>query len=195
MQQDGVGWVVIFEYFERYYVVKCCWIFILIMIFLFNYFVGFIKCQCFGLGEEVRQQFLVMIREWVMGDSWSDEIVWYYFGFLVDQLVERVLIVSVWFILDNWVSLVIYNVIVTVNIFIVGFYIVLLEVCCEMVYILVIRQNCFSFCIKEIVVLDVNQCQQYRQVFFGRCGGEMFVYCVCVGKQFNEVIKVDGENN
>lgn len=130
-----------------------------------------------------------------MGDSRSDEIVRYYFGFLVDQLVERVLIVSVWFILDNRVSLVIYNVIVTVNIFIVGFYIVLLEVRRETVYILVIRQNRFSFRIKEIVVLDVNQRQQYRQVFFGRRGGEMFVYRVCVGKQFNEVIKVDGENN
>lgn len=195
MQQDGVSWVVIFEYFEWYYVFQGCWVFILIVIFLFNYFVGFIKGQGFGLGEEVRQQFLMVVRQWVVGDSWSDEIVWYYFGVLVDQLVECVLIVGVWFILDDWVSLVVYCVVVMVNIFIVGFYVVLLEVSGKVVYVLVVWQNCFGFCIEEVVVLDVDQSQQYWQVFFCWSGGEVFIYCMCVGQQFNEVVEVYGEND
>ena len=194
-QQDGVGRAVTFEHFERHHVVKRCRIFTLIAIFLLNHFAGFTKRQRFSLSKEVRQQFLVVIRERVMGDSRSDEIARYHFGSLVDQLVERVLTVSAWFTPDNRASLVIHNVTVTVNILTVGLHIALLEVRRETVHILVIRQNRLSFRTKEIVVPDANQRQQYRQVFLGRRGGEMLVHRVCARKQFNEVIKADGENN
>lgn len=115
-QQDGVGRTVAFEHFKRHHVLKLSRIFTLIAIFLLNHFAGFTKGQRFGLSEEVRQQFLMVVRQRVMGDSRGDEIARYHFGAPVDQLIERVLTVSPRLAPDDRASLVIHDVAVTVNV-------------------------------------------------------------------------------
>src|SRR5690606_26369141 len=67
-QQDGVGWAVAFEHFERHNVFQGGWIFTLVTVFLLYYLAGFTKRQRFSLSEEVRQQFRMVIRQRVMGD-------------------------------------------------------------------------------------------------------------------------------
>lgn len=93
-QQDGVRWTVTFEHFERHNVLKRSRIFTTVAIFLLNHFTRFTKSQRFGLREEVRQQFRMVIRQRVVGNRWRDEIARYHFGTTVDQLVERMLAVG-----------------------------------------------------------------------------------------------------
>ncbi len=198
-QQDGVSWTVTFEHFERHNVVKRCRIFTLVAVFLLNHFTRFTKSQRFGLSEEVRQQFRMVIRQRVVGDCRSDEIARYHFGTLMNQLVERMLTVSTRLTPDDWACLVIHRIAVTVNVFTVGFHIALLEVGRETVHILVVRQNRFGFSTEEIVVPDTDQRQQHRQVFLRRSGGEVFVHGVRARKQLNKVVeahrKDDGQTD
>lgn len=77
-QQDGVGWTVAFEHFERHNVFQGGRIFTLVTVFLLYHLAGFTKRQRFGLSKEVRQQFRMVIRQWIMGDSRGDEIARYH---------------------------------------------------------------------------------------------------------------------
>nr|VXZ89891.1 Uncharacterised protein [Klebsiella pneumoniae] len=83
----------------------------------------------------------------------------------MDQLVERVLTVGARLTPDDWASLVVYRVAVTVNILTVGLHVALLEVSGKAVHVLVVRQNRFGFRTEEVVVPDADQSQQHRQVF------------------------------
>ena len=85
----------------------------------------------------------------------------------MDQLVERVLTVGARLAPDDWASLVIHRVAVTVNVLAVGFHVALLEVGRKAVHVLVVRQNRFGFSAEEVVVPDPDQRQQHRQVFSG----------------------------
>lgn len=113
----------------------------------------------------------------------------------MDQLVERVLTVGARLAPDDWASLVIHRVAVTVNVLAVGFHVALLEVGRKAVHVLVVRQNRFGFSAEEVVVPDPDQRQQYRQVFLRRGGGEVFVHRVRAGEQLNEIVEADGQND
>ncbi|VFS68993.1 Uncharacterised protein [Kluyvera cryocrescens] len=93
-QQDGVGRTVAFEHFKRHHVVQRSRIFTLVTIFLLNHFTRFAERQRFGLREEVRQQFRMVVGQRVVGNSRSDEIARHHFRPLVNQLVKRVLAVG-----------------------------------------------------------------------------------------------------
>src|SRR5690606_9523160 len=114
-------------------------------VFLLNHLAGFTERQRFGLGEEVRQQLRMVVGQWVVRNRRGDEIARYHFGTLVDQLVERVLAVGARLAPDDWASLVIHRVAVTVNVLAVGFHVALLEVGRKAVHVLVVRQNRFGF--------------------------------------------------
>lgn len=113
----------------------------------------------------------------------------------MDQLVERVLAVGARLAPDDWASLVIHRVAVTVNVLAVGFHVALLEVGRKAVHVLVVRQNRFGFSAEEVVVPDPDQRQQHRQVFLRRGGGEVFVHRVRAGEQFNEVVEAHGQDD
>ncbi len=194
-QQDGVRWTITFEHFERHNVLKRSRIFTLVAIFLLNHVTRLAECQRFGLREEVRQQLRVVIRQRVVSDGRGDEIARHHFGTLVDQLVERMLAVSARLTPDDWASLVIHRIAVTVNVFTVGFHVALLEVGRETVHILVIRQNRFGFSTEEVVVPDTDQRQQHRQVFLSRGGGEVFVHRVRAREQLNKVVEAYGQDD
>ena len=66
-QQDGVGWAVAFEHFERHHMVQGCRIFTLVTVFLLNHFAGFTERQRFGLCKEVRQQLRMVVGQRVIG--------------------------------------------------------------------------------------------------------------------------------
>ncbi|MNT27298.1 hypothetical protein D3C72_1629240 [compost metagenome] len=170
-------------------------IFTLIAVFLLNHVARFTKRQRFGLCEEVRQQLLMMVGQRVVGHRWRDEITWDHFGALVNQLVERMLTVSTRLTPDDWASLVIHGVAVTVNVFAVGFHVALLEVGREAVHVLVVRQDRFGFSTEEVVVPDADQCQQHRQVFLSRGGGEVLVHRVRAGEQLNKVVVAHGQDD
>lgn len=95
---------------------------------------------------------------------------------------------------DDWASLVIHRIAVTVNVFTVGFHVALLEVGRETVHILVIRQNRFGFGTEEVVVPDTDQRQQHRQVFQPG-GGEVFVHRMRAGEQLNKVVEAYGQDD
>ena len=130
-----------------------------------------------------------------MGDSRGDEIARYHFGALVDQLVEGMLTVGARLAPDDWASLVIHRVAVTVNVFTVGFHVALLEVGCEAVHVLVVRQDRFGFSAEEVVVPDTDQRQQHRQVFLRLGSGEVFIHRVRAGEQLNEVVEAHGQDD
>lgn len=113
----------------------------------------------------------------------------------MDQLIERMLTVGPRLTPDDWASLVIHRIAVTVNVFTVGFHVALLEVGRKAVHILVVRQNGFGFGTIEVVVPDTDQRQQYRQVFLRWGGGEMFIHGVRAGQQFNEVVVAHGQDD
>lgn len=113
----------------------------------------------------------------------------------MDQLVERVLTVGARLTPDDWASLVVYRVAVTVNILTVGLHVALLEVSGKAVHVLVVRQNRFGFRTEEVVVPDADQRQQHRQVFLRRSGGEVLIHRMRAGQQLNEVVEAHGEND
>ena len=113
----------------------------------------------------------------------------------MDQLVERVLTVGSRLTPDDWASLVVYRVAVTVNILTVGLHVALLEVSGKAVHVLVVRQNRFGFRTEEVVVPDADQRQQHRQVFLRRSGGEVLIHRMRAGQQLNEVVEAHGEND
>src|SRR5690606_35377124 len=129
------------EHFERHHVVQRGRIFALVTVFLLYYLAAFTERQRFGLCEEVRQQLRMVVTQRIMGDSRGDEIARYHFGALVNQLVERVLTVGARLAPDDWASLVIHGVAVTVNVFTVGFHVALLEVGRKAVHVLVVWQD------------------------------------------------------
>ena len=88
-----------------------------VAVFLLNHLAGFTERQRFGLGEEVGQQLRMVVGQRIMGDSRGDEIARYHFGAPVNQLIERVLTVSARLAPDDWASLVIHRVAVTVHVF------------------------------------------------------------------------------
>lgn len=97
-----------------------------------------------------------MVVEWIVVLSCCDKIVGNEFGILVDKLVKSVLVVGVWFVLDNRFCFVVNYIVIVVNVFVVIFYIVLLEIGRKVMEVLVVREDGFCFCIKEIVVLNVD---------------------------------------
>lgn len=113
----------------------------------------------------------------------------------MNQLIERVLTVSARLAPDDWASLVIHRVAVTVHVFTVGFHVALLEVSSKAVHVLVIRQDRFGFSAKEVVVPDTDQRQQHRQVFLWCGGGEVFVHRMRAGEQLNEVVEAHGQDD
>lgn len=113
----------------------------------------------------------------------------------MDQLIERMLAVSAWLAPDDWASLVIHCVTVTVNVFTVGFHVALLEVGRKTVHVLVVWQNRFGFSPEEVVVPDTNQRKQHRQVFLRCGGGEVFIHRMRAGEQLNKVVEADGEDD
>ncbi|MNN49344.1 hypothetical protein D3C81_1638640 [compost metagenome] len=137
----------------------------------------------------------MVVRQRVMRDSRSDEIARHHFGPLVDQLIERMLTVGPRLTPDDWASLVIHRIAVTVNVFTVGFHVALLEVGREAVHVLIVRQDRFGFSAKEVVVPDADQCQQHRQVFLSRGGGEVLVHRVRAGEQLNKVVVAHGQDD
>ena len=60
-QQDGVGWTVAFEHFERHNVVQRGRIFTLVAVFLLNHVTRLTERQRFSLCEEVRQQLRMVV--------------------------------------------------------------------------------------------------------------------------------------
>ena len=137
----------------------------------------------------------MVVGKRVVRNRRGDEIARYHFGALMDQLVERVLTVGARLAPDDWASLIIHRVTVTVNVLAVGFHVALLEVGRKAVHILVVRQNRFGFSAEEVVVPDPDQRQQHRQVFLRRGGGEVFVHRVRAGEQLNEVVEADGQDD
>ncbi|MNH85443.1 hypothetical protein D3C73_378840 [compost metagenome] len=194
-QQDGVGWAVAFKHFEWGNVLDLFRLFTLCGKLFLNHVQRFTERQRFRLCEEVRQQFGVVVAQWIMADGRSDKVARHQLGPLMDQLIERMLAVGAWFTPDNRAGLVIYRVAVTVNVFAVRLHVALLEISGKTMHILVVRQDRFGFCAEEIVVPDADQRQQHRQVLLGRRLGKVFVHLMRTAQQLLEVFKAQRQRD
>ena len=87
-----------------------------VTVFLLYHLAGFTKRQRFGLSKELEQQFRMVIDGglWVIAGAMKSHGT---ILSLVNQLVERVLTVGARLTPDDWASLVIHRVAVTVNVF------------------------------------------------------------------------------
>ncbi len=90
-QQDGVGRAVTLKDFKRRDIIHFSRIFALCGKLRIHLFTGFAEGQCFGLREEIRQQFAVMIPQRIMALCRCDKITRDQFGALMDQLIKRML--------------------------------------------------------------------------------------------------------
>ena len=98
----------------------------------------------FSLSKVVGQQFRMMITHWIVADSRSQEESQGINSALMDQLIERMLTVGTWLTPNDWASLVINSITVTINIFTVRFHVALLAgVSSKTVHVLVIQQDRF----------------------------------------------------
>ena len=109
----------------------------------------------------------------------------------MNQLIERMLAVSAGLTPNDWASLVRNWVTVTIHIFTVRLHISLLEISWETVHVLVIWQNRFGFCTKEIVIPDANQCELYWQILLNRRIGKMLVHGMSAAQQLFEIIETN----
>ncbi|SVK52092.1 Uncharacterised protein [Acinetobacter baumannii] len=194
-QQDRVGRAVAFKHFERRHVFDLLRGFTLRRELGFHRLQRLAERQRFGLGEEVGQQFGVVIAQRVMADGRRDEIARHQLGALVDQLVERMLTVSARLAPDDRAGLVIHRIAVAIDVLAVGFHVALLEVSGKTVHVLIVRQNGFGFGAEEVVVPNTDQCQQHRQVFLRRRFGEVLIHGVRAAQQLLEVVVTDGQRD
>src|SRR5690606_31215229 len=74
------------------------------------------------------------------------------FSSLVNKLIKSMLAVRSWLSPDNWPCLIINILAITINVLTIALHISLLEICCKAMHVLVIRQNSFTFRIREIII-------------------------------------------
>ena len=94
----------------------------------FHRFLALAEGQCLGLGEEVRQQFRMVIADGVVADGRRQEVAGDQLGAPVDQLVEGVLAVGARLTPDDGAGLVVDRVAVAIHVLAVGLHVALLEV-------------------------------------------------------------------
>lgn len=128
LEQDGVGRAVAFEHLERHQILDLLQGFASSQELGFDLFLALAEGQCLGLGEEVGQQFRVVVTDRVVADGRCQEITGDQLGALVDQLVEGVLAVGARLTPDDGASLVVNRLAVAIHVLAVGLHVALLEV-------------------------------------------------------------------
>ncbi len=195
LEQDAVGRAVAFEHLEWHQMLDLLQRLAGGQEFGLHGFLALAEGQGLGLGEEVGQQFRMVITDGVVADGWCQEVTGDHLGALVDQLVEGVLAVGARLTPDDGTGLVVDLVAVAVHVFAVGLHVALLEVGGETVHVLVVRQNGFGLGTMEVVVPQANQRQQHRHVLLiGGCG-EVHVHLEGALQQGFEVLETDRQGD
>lgn len=128
LEQDGVGRAVAFEHLERHQILDLLQGFACSQELGFNLFLALAEGQRLGLGEEVGQQFRMVVTDRVVADGRRQEVAGDQLGALMDQLVEGVLAVGARLTPDDGASLVVNRLAIAIHVLAVGLHVALLEV-------------------------------------------------------------------
>ena len=150
--------------------------------------------QRLGLGEDVRQQHVVMPAQRVEGLGERDEVAGNQPRALMDQLVERVLAVGARLAPVDRAGLVVDLRAVERDVFAVALHRQLLQIGRETLQVLLVGQHGHRLGAEEVVVPDRQQAHQHRQVLLERSGAEMLVHLVEAVEHGAEVIRADGQH-
>lgn len=193
VHHDGVCRLVAFEHLVRGE--ECDFLFALACgaEFFLGLGEGLAVHEGFGLGEEVREELLVMVAELVVAVGRGDEVARNHLGALVNKLVEGVLAVRTRFAPEDRASLVVYALAVAVNGLAVRFHVGLLEVGGEAVEVLVVREHGVTGSAKEVVVPHADEGEDGRQVLFDRGGLEVLIHFVGALVELHVVFEADAE--
>ena len=155
---------------------------------------SFAKGQCLGLGENIRQQHVVMVSQQVERLYECDEVAGNEPGTLMDQLVKGVLAVCSRFAPVNRTSRVSHRGPIERDMLAVALHRQLLEVGGEPFQVLFVRQNRYCLRSKKVVVPDAQQRHQDRQVALEWSGAEVLVHLVESSQHGAEVLRPDGNH-
>ena len=111
----------------------------------------------------------------------------------MDQLVEGMLTVGAGFSPENLTGVVEDRRSIAANGLTIGLHGELLEVGGETVQVLRIREHCVGISAQEVRVPDVEQSHDQREVFLGRCRGEVLIDRAHSAEEFFEVLRADGD--
>jgi len=156
---------------------------------------GLAAHQRFGLGEEIRQQFHMMIAGFMLADRRGDEVGRNEIGPLMQQLIKRMLAVGPWLAENHRPGGAGNCSAVKVHAFAVRFHIRLLQIGRQAMQMLVIGQDRMRRRAHEIAVPDSDQRQHDGHVLAQRSAAEMFVHSVGAAQQLFKILKPDLQRN
>ena len=136
-----------------------------------------------------------MLANRIVADSGREEIAWNQARTLMNQLIKSMLTVCTRFTPNNRSSLVSDDITISIYAFTVALHIALLKICGKAVHILVIWQNGFRFCSKEIDIPNPNHRQQNRQIAFKRRILKVFIHRMKAFQHLFEIIKTNIQSN
>src|SRR5262245_62044945 len=117
----------------------------------------------------------MMIACCIVTDGRGNEVAWNNLCSLVNQLVKRMLSVGSRFTPDHWSCRIIHFIAVAVNILTIAFHISLLKICCKAMHVLIVGEDGFCSCFKEIAIPYTDKCHQHRYIFLKLSFPEMFI--------------------
>ena len=145
----------------------------------------------FRLGDEIREQFLMMVSRRRLRLAEADEIGGNQLRALMKELIETVLSVRSGLAPDDRAGLPFDFVVVLRDVFAVAFHIDLLQMRGEAVHGLVIREDGVGLGAEEVVVPDAEESHDDRHVLVERRLAEMFVHGVEAFEHLREVFGAD----
>src|SRR5579884_2972272 len=144
------------------------------------------KRQCFGLCDQVRNQQVVMMAEWIQWLTEANEVARDQLGPLMDKLIERMLAVRTGLSPEDWPGLVAYGRAIERHALAITLHRELLQVGGEAFEILVIREHRDGLRAEEVIVPDDQQPHQHRQIPLEWRSSEMLIHRVEPGKHCSE---------
>ena len=154
---------------------------------------GFAAHQCLGLGEEIGQEFFVVIAAGIQGTGRGQEIAGNHGRPLVQELVKGMLSIGAWFSPDDGTGLTGDLFAFTRHGFAVTLHVSLLEIGGEAFQILVIGKDGVALGTHEIPVPDAEQSHDHRDIVHQSGGPEMFIDLVRPLEQFLEPVHADAQ--
>lgn len=158
----------------------------------FQLFLGLPVHEGLRLGEEVAEQFVMMISQRVVADGRSDEVTRDHERALVDQLVKRMLAIGAGFTPDHRTRVPTYWLSVAVNALPVALHIALLEIGGKTVHILVIGQDRLRLRSEEIGIPQSYEGHGDGNIRFEGCRPEMHIGRMGALQQGFEMVKAHG---
>ena len=150
--------------------------------------------QRLGLGEDVRQEHVVVPAQRVERLDEGDEVTRDEPGALMDQLVEGVLAVGARLAPVDGAGLVVDLAAIERDVFAVALHGQLLQIGREALQVLLVRQDRHGLGAEEVGVPDAQEPHEHRQVALEGGGAEVLVHLVEAVEHGAEMLRADGQH-